>query len=133
MKIINTLVLLTFTLPAIGASATPAQPFEMTVDKVTELKGFVLKGLALQGKVKSGCIASNDMYQVYRNGKPVFKSDTQILDVEKHEAFEAAAGDNTNFYVRDGKPGQVIAGDVLKSTDTHCKPADTQAQAQAKQ
>ncbi|WP_018013466.1 hypothetical protein [Teredinibacter turnerae] len=124
MKIITTVALLSLTLTFSQAQAAKnAEPFEMKVDKVTLLKGFILKGLALEATVKQGCIASHDIYQVYRDGKKVYETNTQILDVEGQEAYEAKAGDHTNFYAPDAKEGQIIAGDILKSSVTHCKAA----------
>ncbi|ACR12013.1 hypothetical protein [Teredinibacter turnerae] len=124
MKIITTVALLSLTLTFSQAQAAKnSESFEMKVDKVTLLKGFILKGLALEATVKQGCIASHDIYQVYRDGKKVYETNTQILDVEGQEAYEAKAGDHTNFYAPDAKEGQIIAGDILKSSVTHCKAA----------
>jgi hypothetical protein len=41
--------------------------FEMTVDRVDELKGFILKGISITEKITVGCIANVDEYFVKRD------------------------------------------------------------------
>jgi len=122
IKTLSTLLLLCALL-----SCTPApKDFAMSIEKVDELHGFVLKGLSVSGRIEQGCIANDDKLIITRGDKVVFEELARILnvaDLPNPEAFNgtAAAGDYATFYLPDAKPGSVLPGDVLSSIKTSCK------------
>ncbi|WP_045857729.1 hypothetical protein [Teredinibacter purpureus] len=100
--------------------------FELTVDKVELLKGFMLKGLALSGTVTYGCIANEDWFFIQRNGELVQKADTRLLKIanlKAGEAFDGKAnkGDYATFFIPDGNTGDVLVGDSIVSSTVSCQ------------
>ncbi len=100
--------------------------FEMTVEKVDELKGFILKGIAISGPVTRGCIANDATYVIKRKGKKVFEDRAQILlavkdGISREFNGETIKGDVASLYIRDGKLDDVQIGDVLSSDTKSCE------------
>lgn len=103
-----------------------ATGFEMPVEKIDVLQGFILKGISISGEVKSGCIANEDEFVIKRKGKEILRTTTRILnirDLEDPDAFngQAAEGDVVTLYIPDGKEDDVRVGDILSSMATTCK------------
>lgn len=122
---INILVLLIILTVQITACSKAPKDFEMTVNEVVELKGFILKGISISGKVNEGCIANEDDFIVKRDGKQILVTSTRILNVqglEDPESFtgETRKGDYVTLYIPDGKKDDVKIGDVLSSKETSC-------------
>lgn len=123
---ITTAVLLTLcVIPGMGCSKKEPKPFEMTVDKVDELNGLILRGISISGKVTSGCIANDNAFIVQRNGQQVLKEITRVVNVEGLEdadsfTGEVVEGDYVTFYIPDGKKQDVAVGDVVSSSVTSC-------------
>jgi len=46
-----------------------ANDFEMIVERVGKLKGFVLKGILITGKINAGLYGKEDKYSVKRKGR----------------------------------------------------------------
>jgi hypothetical protein len=125
----NTLVVTLFAFVAIGCNQSPKN-FEMKVERVDELKGFILKGISISGTVNAGCIANDAQYQVSRDGKPVLENTARILSVmikgkDKNEDKpfngEAAEGEYVTLYIPDGKKQDVLLGDLATSDLISCK------------
>jgi translation elongation factor EF-1alpha len=122
MKLKIVALLLFIAAPNVGC----AGDFEMTVERVEELKGVILKGIAISGPVKSGCIINNDVYTVQRDGKKILETTARILDIKKksgtpYSGEEAAVkGDNVHLYIPDAKPEDYKPGDVAGSSKTSC-------------
>lgn len=134
MKIKTAILLMFLVIPGVGCdkSSTDSEKasvdsaassdFEMTVEKVDELKGIILRGVAVIGTIKSGCIANNDHYTIKRDGKDVLGEIARILKVsEKSDAQSAIKGDVLHLYVPDRKPDDVKPGDIVTSSTTSCK------------
>lgn len=128
MKIKTVVLLMFLVIPNLGCdrgksdSEKASSDFEMTVERVDELKGVILKGISVIGTVKSGCIANMDKYTVKRDGKDLFATDARILEVTEKPGAEAAVkGDYVHLYVLDGKPDDVKPGDIVISGTTSCK------------
>ncbi len=99
--------------------------FRMTVDKVDELNGMILKGISISGKIERGCIANDDAFFIKRNGKPIHNNTTRILnvqDLKEPDNFggEVYAGDYVTLYIPDGKKQDIVPGDILSSNTTSC-------------
>lgn len=87
-----------------------------------------MRGIAISGVVRKGCIASEDEYQVIRNGKVIIEHKARLLRVlEKNGAEpvegEAAEGNFVEFYLQDRTEGEVQVGDVVISQGTSCGKA----------
>jgi hypothetical protein len=112
--------------------AKPSSDFAMTIDQVDELKGFILKGISITGKVTVGCIANEDIYSVMRDGKKVLETSIRILNVaglENQESFngEIYEGEEVTLYIPDGKTQDVLPGDKLVSDIVSCKKGSGRA------
>lgn len=120
MKIKIVILLMFLVIPITGCDKA-SNDFEMTVERVDELKGVILKGISIIGTIKSGCIANVDKYIVKRDGKNVFETTARILEVSKKPGAEAAVrGDYVHLYIPDGKTEDVKPGDVVVSNMTSC-------------
>ena len=111
---------------AVQGCDSKSNDFEMKVDQVDELKGFILKGISLSGKIESGCIANDDEFIVERDGKEVLRTTVRIvnvLDLKDVDSFSGKVfqGDYVTFYIPDGKLQDVQAGDIVISNTTSCK------------
>ncbi len=107
-----------------GCAKSPAE-FSMKVDRVDELKGMILKGISITGKIENGCIANDDEFVVFRGGKEVLRTTTRVVNVDgllNSESFtgEVKAGDVVTFYIPDGKKEEVQVGDRVTSETTTC-------------
>ncbi len=107
-----------------GCSKSPEE-FSMKVDKVDELKGMILKGISITGKIENGCIANDDEFVVYRGGKEVMRTTTRVVNVDglkNSDSFtgEVKLGDVVTFYIPDGKKEDVQVGDLVTSKTTTC-------------
>jgi translation elongation factor EF-1alpha len=119
-----------FFLMALALAATSAcnaekLTFEMPVEKVMELKGFVLKGISLSGTVKLGCISNDNQFNVKRNGKVIHTNQIRVLEVANlrmDQTFtgEVYAGERITLYIPDGKKDDIVPGDVVISTASAC-------------
>lgn len=103
-----------------------ASEFKMKIDRIDEMNGFILKGLAISGAVEHGCIAHDNEFVVARDGKEVLKAVTRILLVEGlHEGEEidgeAYTGEMVSFYLPDMKKEVVEIGDWVVAKATTCK------------
>lgn len=99
--------------------------FQMTVDRVDELNGMILKGISISGKIESGCIANDDAFVIKRNGKPIHNNTTRVLNVQDLKdpdnfGGEVFAGDYVTLYIPDGKKQDIAPGDILSSNTTSC-------------
>jgi translation elongation factor EF-1alpha len=118
-------LLLFIAIPNTGC-AKVSTDFEMTVERIEELKGVILKGIAISGPVKSGCIVNNDVYTVRRDGKTVVGTAARILDVKKkngtpyNEGEAAVKGDRVHLYIPDARAEDYKLGDVASSSKTSC-------------
>ena len=111
------------------ACSKKSNDFEMTVDRVDELKGFILKGISITGKVKAGCIANDDEFVVERSGKEVYRTITRIVNVADLKDLESFTGkvfqgDYVTFYIPDGKLEEIKVGDRVVSNTISCKAED---------
>lgn len=127
MKLKVLVLLLAFT-ALFAACEKASSDFEMEVDDVVELKGFILKGISISGKVTQGCIANNDNFLVKRKGNEIMTTSTRILNIagqEDPESFtgEARNGDYVTLYIPDIKEDDVKPGDILSSNITSCTTA----------
>lgn len=104
----------------ISACDRSPERFQMTVDNVYFMQGFVLKGLGVGGTVEQGCIANYDTFVVKREGKVVYEGGASIMSLDGREGFEAGAGHKVEFYLRDVADGVVVVGDVLEAEVTTC-------------
>ena len=126
MKVKIVALLLFTLLPNMGC-AEVSSDFEMTVERIEQLKGVILKGIAVSGPVTSGCIINNDVYTVQRDGKKVVETTARILDIKKksgtpYNGEEAAVkGDKVHLYIPDAKAEDYKIGDVASSSKTSCK------------
>lgn len=107
--------------------------FEMKVDQVDELKGFILKGISISGKITKGCIANEDEFIVKRKGKEVYKTTTRIvnvLDLKDPDSFNGKVyeGNYVTFYIPDGKLQEIQAGDMVVSNTISCKQEEAAKQ-----
>ena len=122
---IKSIILLIIIIPAIVSCGNKQQDFEMTVEKVEELKGFILKGIAISGTIKSGCIATGDGIIIKRDAEQVMETTARVLDVRKDSETEAVEGhafqgDYVSLYIPDGSEGDVNTGDVVFSNKVSC-------------
>jgi translation elongation factor EF-1alpha len=106
--------------------------FEMRVDNVEELKGVILKGIALSGRIKHGCIAKDDEFNIKRDGDVVLTETARILNVSNESGTapdpkpgesikKAVQGDTVSLYIPDRSKDDVQPGDVIVSATTSCK------------
>lgn len=107
------------------ACAKETDGFTMQVEQVDELRGFVLKGIAISGTIKSGCIANENEWAIKRNGKTALSETAKILsikDLKNPDSFngEAYKGENVTFYIPDGKKQDVQLGDIVSSATAAC-------------
>jgi translation elongation factor EF-1alpha len=120
MKIKIAALLLFAVVPNMGC-AKASSDFKMSVEEIRELKGVVLKGIYIAGKIKSGCIANTDKYFVERDGKNILETMARIFEVvEKPGAESAVKGDYVKLYIPDGKVEDVKLGDIVTSSKTSC-------------
>lgn len=110
---------------AVGCTSQ-ASEFKMKIDKIDEMNGFVLRGLAISGTVEQGCIAHDNEFVVVRDGKEVLKTITRILlveDLREGEEIdgEAYTGEVVSFYLPDMKKEVVEIGDWVIGKATTCK------------
>lgn len=125
IKKIKSIILLIIVIPVIVSCGNKQQDFEMTVDKVEELKGFILKGIAISGTIQSGCIATGDGIIVKRGAKQVLDTTARVLNVSKNSEAEsveghAFQGDYVSLYIPDGSEQDVSVGDVVFSNKVSC-------------
>jgi translation elongation factor EF-1alpha len=126
MKVKIVALLLFIVVPNMGCAKVSGD-FEMTVERIEELKGVILKGVAISGPVKSGCVVNNDVYTVQRDGKNIIVETTaRILDVKRkngtpyNEGEAAVKGDTVHLYIPDAKAEDYKLGDVARSSKTSC-------------
>ena len=109
----------------LSCSKERSNQFEMPVEKVEVLKGFILQGLAISGTVKNGCVASSDKYIVKRDGENVLDTTARILMIAGESAPDgfkkAVKGDFASLYIPDAKPGDVKIGDIAISNTISCQ------------
>lgn len=122
---IKSILLLIIIIPGIVSCGNKQQDFELTVDKVEVLKGFILKGLAISGTVTSGCVTTGDEMVIKRKAGQVVETTARVLNVEKGSAAEAveaqaAQGNYATLYIPDGVEGDVSIGDSVFSDKGSC-------------
>lgn len=125
MNINNIIILFTITILTMGCAKTPNN-FEMTVERVDKLGGFVLKGISISGTVAVGCIASDAVFNVKRSDEQVLEHTAKILTVSKNGKNkppngEAIKGEYATFYIPDGSEDDVKVGDIISSSVISCK------------
>lgn len=130
---IKSIILLIIIIPCIVSCAKKQQDFQLTVDKVEVLKGFILKGLAISGTVTSGCVTTGDDMVIKREAGQVVETTARVLNVEKGSAAEAveaqaAHGNYATLYIPDGKEGDVSVGDAVSSDKGTCGESSTDEQ-----
>ena len=99
--------------------------FQMTIDRVDELNGMILKGISISGMVEAGCIANDDAFVVTRNGKEIHQNTVRVLnvkDLQDPDNFngEVYIGDYVTLYIPDGKKQDIQSGDILSSNTISC-------------
>lgn len=109
-----------------SCSKANTNAFEMTIDTINEMNGYILKGVAIGGTVEHGCISHDNEFVVMRNGKEVLKEITRILmveDLQEGEEIdgEAYKGEVVTFYLPDMKKEIVEIGDRVIGKVTTCK------------
>jgi selenocysteine-specific translation elongation factor len=102
--------------------------FQMTIDRVDELNGMILKGISISGTVETGCIANDDAFVVTRNGKEIHQNTVRVLnvkDLQDPDNFngEVYIGDYVTLYIPDGKKQDIQSGDILSSNTISCDKA----------
>lgn len=107
------------------ACSSEKHTFEMPVEEVAELKGFILKGVSLSGTVKSGCITNENQLSIKRNGQVIYTEKMRLLQVmslKDNETFngEAYTGERIVIYIPDAKKDAILPGDVVISTVSSC-------------
>lgn len=105
---------------AISACDRGPEPFQMTVDNVQSMRGFVLNGLGVSGTVEQGCVANYDTFFVKRDGKVVYEAVASVMSLDGVQGFEAPAGHKVEFFLKDAADGAVAVGDVLEAKETTC-------------
>lgn len=124
MKIRSLGLVLLMAVQVAGCTKSPEE-FSMKVDRVDELKGMILKGISITGKIEKGCIANDDEFVVQRAGKEVLRTTTRVVNVDgltSADSFtgEVKLGDVVTFYIPDGKKEDVQVGDLVTSKTTTC-------------
>lgn len=117
-------LIIPLTMQIIGCGKS-SNDFRMTVDKIDELNGMILKGISISGKIESGCIANDDAFVIKRGGKQIHNNTTRILNVQDLKdpdnfGGEAFTGDYVTLYIPDGKKQDIAPGDILSSNTTSC-------------
>lgn len=117
--------LIALLLAASSAYSSEKHSFEMPVEKINELNGFVLKGLALSGTVKSGCITNENKISIKRKGKVIHTEKMRLLEITGLKADqqfngEAYTGETIQLYIPDVKKDAILVGDVVVSTVSVC-------------
>ncbi|TVZ42019.1 hypothetical protein P886_1371 [Alteromonadaceae bacterium 2753L.S.0a.02] len=125
MRILKIASVLLSSLVFWGCEPKPQYDFELTIDKIEHLKGFILKGLAVTGPVSQGCLAQQNPIQILRDGKEVLKEEARIINVKgltSSEEFsgEVNKGDVVSLYIPDRNLGDVLPGDKVVANDTTC-------------
>ncbi len=118
-------IFIVFLALAVAHCDSNSNQFEMTVDKVDLLQGFVLKGISMTGTVSTGCLANDDEYTVLRDGKEVLKTTARIVNVaglEDSDTFDGNVykGEVITLYIPDGKQEDVLQGDAVISKQVSC-------------
>lgn len=108
------------TILAVSACDRDPERFQMKVDHVQSMRGFVLNGLGVGGTVEQGCIANHDTFVVKRNGEVVYEAKASIMSLDGLQGFEASAGHKVEFYLKDSADGAVAVGDTLEAEETTC-------------
>jgi translation elongation factor EF-1alpha len=124
------LLITTLTMQMIGCEKS-SNDFRMTVDKIDELNGMILKGISISGKIESGCIANEDAFVIKRNGKLIHNNTTRVLNVQDLKdpdnfGGEVFTGDYVTLYIPDGKKQDIAPGDILSSNTTSCGKGSTE-------
>ncbi len=109
----------------VGCNKTPVA-FEMTIDTVDKLNGLLLKGVALSGTVRVGCIAEGTPFVIYRDNEKILEESVRILSVSndgnnKPPNGEAIEKELVTLYVPNIEVQQVVAGDVMRSEAVSCR------------
>jgi hypothetical protein len=116
MYIKKVFVLVMMSMVSLAGLAGQSDGFRMRIDEIQELKGFVLKGLAVSGTITSGCILNEDNYVIVRDDKKLFEAAVSILEVKKDQDDVPAdqggtAGDFVVLYLPDKSLEDVKVGD----------------------
>ena len=82
--------------------------FEMQVDEVQELHGFILKGISITGAIKRGCLSNENIYTIKRKGTQVLSADARILSIKELKppivlTAKPHTGETVTLYIPDGK------------------------------
>ena len=105
----------------------PDPAFEMTIAKVEDMKGMVMKGSSVSGIVSKGCVANHDPMMVTREGTVLVESTAKIINIRGNGSMGANAGqtqqgDEPYFYLPDIYSDTVKVGDVVTATTSTCNP-----------
>jgi hypothetical protein len=125
MKIVNAVIVLGLAFAAAGCNKK-ANHFELIVEEVNQLDGLVLKGLAISGTVKKGCIANDTELSIYRDNVKVVDNVARILSVSnqgnpKPPNGEALVKEFATLYLPGVELHEVVAGDVISSSVVSCR------------
>ncbi|MEY4590090.1 MAG: hypothetical protein RL497_2166 [Pseudomonadota bacterium] len=106
------------------------QEFELKIDRIDELHGFVLKGLSISGKIKTGCITNENEFALMRNKTLILNETAKLLtvrDLKPTQTFngEAYKGEYVTLYLPDRKKDEVQLGDVVRSSTASCPQGPT--------
>ena len=109
----------------VGCNKAPVA-FEMTIDTVDKLNGLLLKGVALSGTVRVGCIAEGTPFVVYRENEKILEESVRILSVSndgnnKPPNGEALEKELVTLYLPNINVQQIVVGDVIRSEAVSCR------------
>jgi translation elongation factor EF-1alpha len=124
MKLSIFVLLIAVVTPNMGCTKKQ-NAFDMTVQEVDALNGFILKGISISGKIENGCIAAEDEFIVKRNNKEILKQTARIVNVKNLkdlDSFDGKVfkGDYISLYIPDGKKEDVQVGDIVSSNAVSC-------------
>lgn len=108
---------------SINASKTTA--FKAEVSKTQALQGFVLKGLSIEATISQGCIANEEVFQLYRDKKLIGEHKVRVLNVAgltSGDEFTGVVyeGNRVDFYLPDMPADAVLIGDELRNKNPSC-------------
>jgi len=90
-----------------------AAEFRMIVQDVFHITG---RGVLVGGKIEAGIVAAGSSVAIERDGRQVGTSEVIGIERFRKVVTEAEAGDEVGLLLKEPWRGDVVAGDVLRST-----------------